>query len=90
MGNLYVSKVTSAGQISLPKEIRAMFGLSSGEYVSLEPKENTLVLQKINGASDPLEHFRQEAARKGITRAQVARAIKSVRAELVKERYGIE
>ncbi|MBN2517736.1 MAG: AbrB/MazE/SpoVT family DNA-binding domain-containing protein [Candidatus Altiarchaeota archaeon] len=90
MANLYVSKITKAGQISLPKELRAKMGLREAEYVSMEPQGEAIVLQKVRQSYEAPDYFKSEAKREGITRQDVQKAIDNVRSTLAKERYGIE
>jgi len=89
MANLYVAKITKAGQISLPKELRASMKMNEAEYVSMEPRGEAIVLQKVKSYEEP-DYFKAESKRKGITRQDVQKAIDNVRSALVKERYDIE
>lgn len=41
-----VAKVTSKGQITLPKEVRENIGISSGEEVEFQKEENGYLLKK--------------------------------------------
>ena len=43
---MIVAKVTSKGQITIPKEIRERLGVRPGESVGFEEKENLLVISK--------------------------------------------
>ncbi len=89
MTGLYISKVTKAGQVSIPKELRAEMKLKEAEYVSMEPRQGAILMRKIKPFSDYLESFRAEAKRKGITGKDVQTAIDEVGRSLVKERYGL-
>ena len=89
MGNVYISKVTKAGQISIPKQLRADMGLKEAEYVSMEPRAGSVLMRKVASSEDPFEYFGRLAKEKGITPADVDKAIREVRASLMKERYGI-
>ena len=86
---MYVSKITKAGQISLPKELRAKMGLKEAEYVSMEPRGGAILLQRVRSYEEP-DYLKVEAKRRGITRQDAQKAIDSIRATLAKERYGIE
>jgi AbrB family looped-hinge helix DNA binding protein len=89
MDDLYVSKITAAGQVSIPKEVRGNMGLEEG-YVSIEPHKDRIIMRKIRSFKEDLAYFRKEAKRREIARADVQKAIDEVRPELMKEMYGIE
>jgi len=44
---MIVAKVTSKGQITIPKEIRERLGVHPGEDVGFEEKNNLLVICKV-------------------------------------------
>ena len=44
---MITAKVTSKGQITLPKKIRERLGVRPGEYVGFEEKDNLLVISKV-------------------------------------------
>lgn len=44
---MITAKVTSKGQITLPKQIREKLGVRSGEEVCFEEKDNLLVISKV-------------------------------------------
>ena len=83
MGNIYISKVTKAGQVSLPKSLRAELQLSEEEYVSMEPRGNVVVMQKVQRA--PMSGPWLDGEAMGFKRSDVDKAIKSVRKTLAKE-----
>lgn len=89
MVNLYVSKVTKAGQISVPKELRSRMGFNEADYVSMEPRGSAILLRKVRPYEDLLDYFRAETKRKGITRKDVQGAIDEIRPKLVKRIYGL-
>lgn len=44
---MIVAKVTSKGQVTIPKEIRERLGVHPGENVGFEEKEGVLVIRKV-------------------------------------------
>jgi len=48
---MIIAKVTSKGQITIPKEIREKLGVHPGEDVGFEEKDNMLVISKVVGKS---------------------------------------
>ncbi len=45
-GSMIIAKVTSKGQITIPKEIRQKLGICPGEEVGFEEKDNRIVISK--------------------------------------------
>lgn len=85
MSDVYVSKVTRAGQISLPKALREALGLEE-DYVIIEPLGDALLLRRIKSiGEDTFEYFEKEAKIKGITRNMVEKALTKSKKKLVKE-----
>jgi len=44
---MIVAKVTSKGQVTIPKEVREMLGVQPGENVGFEEKEGLLIISKV-------------------------------------------
>lgn len=44
---MIVAKVTSKGQVTLPKRVRDRLGVHAGENVGFEEKEGLLVIRKV-------------------------------------------
>ena len=44
---MITAKVTSKGQVTIPKEIREKLGVHPGEDVGFEEKDNLLVISKV-------------------------------------------
>lgn len=42
----YTSRITSKGQVTIPKEIRERYGFSEGDYLILEPRGEDLVVRR--------------------------------------------
>ena len=76
----YAAKITSKGQITIPKAVRETMGLEEGDYVIFEPEDDRIILRP--AALDPNEDFEALAERiaerferYGISRSDVADAI---------------
>jgi AbrB family looped-hinge helix DNA binding protein len=76
----YVSKVTKAGQISIPKEIRDRLALTDEEYVVIEQLGSLLVIKKLESNLQDVEaYFELLAREKRITPQKVVDAVRDVR-----------
>jgi AbrB family looped-hinge helix DNA binding protein len=80
----YPAKITSKGQVTIPKPVRDELGLAEGDYLVLEPQGEYLIGAKAEIASE--DEFDRLADRiasrfkaKGITRSDVEDAIKWAR-----------
>jgi AbrB family looped-hinge helix DNA binding protein len=75
-----VSKVTKAGQITIPKELRRALKLTGDDYVVIERLGNILLVKKMGSTIQDLEaHFEQLAQAKGLTPEKVLDAVKDIR-----------
>jgi len=75
-----VSKVTKAGQITIPKEFRHAMNLTGEDYVVIERLGNILLVKKMGSTIKDLEtHFEKLAQVKGITPEKVLEAVKEIR-----------
>ena len=87
MTDIYVSKVTSAGQISLPKALREALGIEE-DYIIIEPFGDALLLRKIKSMKEEIyEYFEKEAKIKGITKEKLEKALKKSSRKILKELY---
>jgi AbrB family looped-hinge helix DNA binding protein len=82
----YTTRMTSKGQVTIPKEIRDRYGLSAGDYLVLEPKDENFVVRKgeIRAGNDEgfealAERIAQRFEERGITRSEVEEAIRWAR-----------
>ncbi len=90
MADIYVAKVTSAGQISLPKALRDELGIDE-DYIVIEPFGDSLILRKIRSIKEEIfEYFDKEAKVKGITKEKLERALKKSGKKILKELYDVE
>ena len=86
MGDVVVTRMSSKGQIVVPKSLRDALGLDVGELFAMFGEEDTIILKKIDLPSDKdfneiLEWGEKYAKKKKITRKALEKAISEVRAE---------
>ncbi|MBI2843090.1 MAG: AbrB/MazE/SpoVT family DNA-binding domain-containing protein [Armatimonadetes bacterium] len=84
MNRSEIIRVSSKGQIVLPKRYRDKMGIREGDYVSIHELEDGVLL--IERAPQSMldvitTEFRAEAKERGFTREELAQAIKAKRAE---------
>ncbi len=76
----FVSKVTKAGQITIPKEARKSLRLTDKDYVTIEELGAVLVIKKMGSSIENIEnYFERLASDKKITTKKVMEAIKEIR-----------
>ncbi len=85
MTTQYTTRITSKGQVTIPKAIRERYGLEEGDYLVLEPRGEDLIIRKGRMVTSE-EDFEVLAARvaerfeeRGITREDVEDAIRWAR-----------
>jgi len=71
MAETYISKVTSVGQITLPKEVREELGLTQDDYVVIEKIGDTYLIKKFQGEKRLLALIREKVKKTGITRRRL-------------------
>jgi AbrB family looped-hinge helix DNA binding protein len=86
MTEVAVSRLSSKGQIVIPKELRNYLGFHEGELFALFGDGDTLIIKKVDVPSkEELEGILQKGAiigkKKKITRKDVLKAIAEVRKE---------
>lgn len=87
MRPIYVAKITSAGQLSIPKEVREKLGLKE-EQVLLEPVGDVIVLRRIKTMQEELfEYFTRETKARGITKKDMWKALKVARKKVFEEMF---
>ncbi len=74
----YVCKVTSVGQITLPKEIRGELGLGGGDFVILEKVGKTYFIRKVGVEKAILKKVRAKVKKSGITRGKLTKILEEV------------
>jgi AbrB family looped-hinge helix DNA binding protein len=71
MAEAYVCKVTSVGQITLPKEVREKLGVGEDDYVIVEKIGETYFITKLQGEKQMLANVRAKVKKSGITRIRL-------------------
>ena len=86
MQNVMFTRMSSKGQIIVPKAVREMLNLHTGEMFALFGEEDTIILKRIEapskGAFERLLRWGHEyAKKKGIKKEDVTNAIEEVRSQ---------
>jgi AbrB family looped-hinge helix DNA binding protein len=79
-----LTRVSSKGQIVLPKRYRDEMGIKNGDFVSIyEMADGVLILEKVKPSSleEITADLRREAKERGFTREELESTIKAIRAE---------
>ena len=71
MTEAYVVKVSSVGQVTLPKEIREKLDITPNDYIIIEKIGETYFLKKLNPDKATLEKIRERVKKSGITMEQL-------------------
>lgn len=72
MAEAYICKVTSVGQITLPKEVRKELEIEGGDFIILEKIGETYFIKKVCGEKSLLRKIRAKVKKSGITRERLA------------------
>lgn len=78
MADTYVCKVTSVGQITLPKEIREELEVGEEDFVILEKVGETYFLRKVGIERAILKRVREKVKKSGITREKLTEILEAV------------
>ena len=81
----YVSKITSAGQITIPKKIRERLGLRRSSFVVLDEVGNVVLLRPFEANEETLRILRKKISKTGLTKARVHEIVERERGKLWKE-----
>ncbi len=83
----YIRKVTSAGQLTLPKKIRKGLGLKGGEYVEVALLGKAVVIRRLREEDEMLRVIRRKVSKSGLTMAHVQKLVDEARRRAWKRRY---
>lgn len=81
----YTSRITSKGQVTIPKEVRERYGFKEGEYLILEPRGEDLVVRRGRIVADEegfetlVDRIAERFEGKGISRSDVEEAVRWAR-----------
>ena len=83
MSSSRMVRVSSKGQIVLPKSFRDRTGISDGDYIFIEEIDGILLIEKPTPSrlSELTEQLREDAAKQGFSRADLQQAISKIRAQ---------
>ena len=81
MTEAYVVKVTSVGQVTLPKEVREELDIDKDDYVVIEKIGEVYFIKKLEIGNELLERVRERVKKSGITRERFD--------EIVEEESGV-
>jgi len=81
----YVSKLTSAGQVTIPKRIRERLGLRGASFVVLDEVGDVVLLRPFEADEETLRILRKKFSKTGLTRARVNEIVERERGKLWKE-----
>jgi AbrB family looped-hinge helix DNA binding protein len=75
MTEAYVVKVSSVGQVTLPKEIREKLAITPNDYIIIQQIGETYFIKKLDQDKPLLDKIRKHVKKTGITTEQVAQII---------------
>jgi len=83
-----VSRISSKGQVTIPKAIRDILNLNEGDRVAFIEDEGKIIITKASliALRDLQNALSQETQKKGITEEAALKELEIVRGEMRKER----
>lgn len=86
MGEIEITRLSSKGQIVIPKDLRTLLGLKEGELFAMYGEGDTLVLKKLEVPSEDefeeiLRKGSNSAKKKKITKKDILKSISEIRSE---------
>lgn len=91
MGAGYRMKISSKGQVVIPKKIRERLGLQAGDELSFQLlNDSTVAAEKVEATSFEIAmaRIRRHLDELGVTEADLEQALEEVKHDLYEERYG--
>ncbi len=83
----FVSKVTGAGQITLPKKIREALSLREDSFIIVEEYGEGAYIRALNADEKTLDTIRRKIKKSGISKTEVDRIVEEERVRLWEESY---
>jgi len=77
----YVSKVTTAGQITIPKKIREVLDIGEEDLVEFTQIGDAVFIQRLKASQAKLDAIRAKIRRMGMTRERAMEIVEEVRRE---------
>lgn len=88
--NRKLSKVQKKGQVTIPVEIREMWGLEQGDLVAfVETEQGVLIRPQEVVAMQALDRIGAALKKRGITLDELIEDGREIRGQLLEEEYGI-
>jgi AbrB family looped-hinge helix DNA binding protein len=87
MQQSFISKVTSTGQVTLPKEIRKELGLHKDSYIVLDRRGRAVLIRKLDADKDTLEKIRAKIGKSALTRSRVQQLVEQVSGDVWEEKH---
>jgi len=87
MAETYICKVTSVGQITLPKEVREELEVGEEDFVVLEKVGETYFLRKVGVDKALLKRVRERVKKSGITREKLSEIVEEVSKDVWRKTY---
>lgn len=84
----YVSKVTTAGQVTIPKKIREGLDIDDEDLLEFAMFGDAVLIRKLKASKAKLDAIRAKVRRTGLTRERVNEIVEEVRKEIWQERWG--
>ncbi|MFH1722616.1 MAG: AbrB/MazE/SpoVT family DNA-binding domain-containing protein [Candidatus Altiarchaeota archaeon] len=83
----YISKITSAGQITIPAEIRKKLSLEKEDFLEFDEVGNAIVVRKLKLQLDVLNRVREKIKKSGVTKKKALDAVEAASRETWRENY---
>ncbi|PKP59207.1 MAG: hypothetical protein CVT88_06040 [Candidatus Altiarchaeales archaeon HGW-Altiarchaeales-1] len=76
----YLTKVTSKGQLTLPKEIRKVLALNRNSYLAVDEVGEYILMKKISANPDEITDIFQEHVReRKVTKEELIKTLTDIR-----------
>ncbi len=76
----YLTKVTSKGQLTLPKEIRKVLALNRNSYLAVDEVGEYILMKKISANPDEITDIFQEQVReRKVTKEELIKTLTDIR-----------
>ena len=83
----YISRVTAAGQMTLPKKVRLSLGIDRAEYVEVAVVGRSVIIRRLREEEEFLKTIRLKVKKTGLTRAKLQEIVEESRVHTWKRRH---